>query len=358
MPRTHTRGDPHERDRPGLRGDDTYVRLQTPVGRAMIPPQPRQARTIVIALGGNALQPPGGRGDVYEQFAHTRSSLEPLVAMAREGWRIAVVHGNGPQIGDDLRRNEMARSVLPPLPVGVLVAATEGWIGYMIQQSLKNALERFGVKRDVVTVVTQVVVDRDDPAVQDPVKPIGRVMTEPEARELERDGIPVRETTGGWRRLIASPIPVRIVEHAQIRRLLESGTIVIAAGGGGCPVYVDPRLGIEGLDAVVDKDRAAQVLGGDIDASTLMILTDVDGVYRDFGEPGQELIRELTPAEAGALLASGQLGSGSMAPKVEAALAFVDAGGTAAHIGRLDAGVDVLEGRAGTTIRAVPGRTR
>jgi carbamate kinase len=310
-----------------------------------------RTRTIVMALGGNALQPAGGTGDIYEQFAHTRSSLEPLVALAREGWRIVVVHGNGPQIGDDLRRNEMARSALPPLPVGVLVAATEGWIGYMIQQSLKNALDRFGVKRDVVTIVTQVVVDPDDPASRDPVKPIGRAMDRESAQALEADGVPMRETPNGWRRLIASPIPIRIVEHAQIRRLLESGTIVIAAGGGGCPVFVDPKRGLEGLDAVIDKDRAAQVLGGDIDASAFMILTDVKGVYRNFGEPDQELIREMTVAEARALLDSDELGKGSMAPKVEAAVAFVEDGGTTAHIGRLDVGIDVVEGRAGTTIR-------
>jgi carbamate kinase len=310
-----------------------------------------RTRTIVMALGGNALQPAGGTGDIYEQFAHTRSSLEPLVALAREGWRIVVVHGNGPQIGDDLRRNEMARSVLPPLPVGVLVAATEGWIGYMIQQSLKNALDRFGVKRDVVTIVTQVVVDPDDPASRDPIKPIGRAMDRESAQALEADGVPMRETPNGWRRLIASPIPIRIVEHAQIRRLLESGTIVIAAGGGGCPVFMDPKRGLEGLDAVIDKDRAAQVLGGDIDASAFMILTDVEGVYRNFGKPDQELIREMTVAEARALLDSDELGKGSMAPKVEAAVAFVEDGGRTAHIGRLDVGIDVVEGRAGTTIR-------
>ncbi len=327
-----------------------FARLPVPGVPVMMSRPARQARTIVVALGGNALQPHGGKGDVYEQFAHTRSSLEPLVALAREGWRIVVVHGNGPQIGDDLRRNEIARATLPPLPVGVLVAGTAGWIGYMIQQSLKNALERFGVKRDVVTLVTQVVVDPEDPATREPAKPIGRVMEEETARDLERSGIPVRETTNGWRRLIASPLPLRIVEHAQIRRLVEEGTIVIAAGGGGCPVYMDPKLGIEGVDAVIDKDRAAQVLGGDIDATEFVILTDVDGVYRDFGEPSQCLISRLTVAEARELLASEELGEGSMAPKVEACVAFVEGGGEAAHIGRLDAGLDVVEGRTGTTI--------
>lgn len=317
----------------------------------MMPP-PDRGRTIVVALGGNALQPPGGSGEIHEQFAHTRASLEPLVALAREGWRVAIVHGNGPQIGDDLRRNEAVRDRIPPLPVGVLVAGTAGWIGYMIQQSLQNALDRFGVKRDVVTVITQVVVDRDDPASRDPVKPIGRTMDEVAARALEAEGIPVKETGKGWRRLIASPRPVRIVEHGQIRRLVEAGTIVIAAGGGGSPVYVDPELGIEGLDAVIDKDRAAQVLAGDIDATELLSLTDVDGVFRDFGTDARTLISELTVAGARELLEAGELGSGSMAPKVEAAVAFVESGGHAAHIGRLEAGLDVVEGRTGTTIRA------
>ncbi len=309
------------------------------------------ARTIVVALGGNALQPAGGKGDIYEQFAHTRESLDPLVSLAREGWRIAVVHGNGPQIGDDIRRNEAARNDIPPLPVGVLVAGTEGWIGYMIQQSLQNALDRFGVKRDVVTVITQVVVDRDDPATHEPIKPIGRVVGEEIATRLRDDGVPLREVPGGYRRLIASPKPIRIVEHAQIRRLVEGGTIVIAAGGGGCPVYMDPKLGIEGLDAVIDKDRAAQVLAADIDASELVILTDVEGVYRDFGTPEQELIAEMTAAEARRMIDAGELGKGSMAPKVEAAVAFVEGGGGAAHIGRLDQGLDVVEGKTGTTIR-------
>ena len=317
----------------------------------MMPP-PGANKTIVVALGGNALQPPGGRGDIAEQFAHTRASLEPLVALAREGWRVAVVHGNGPQIGDDLRRNEAVRDRIPPLPVGVLVAGTGGWIGYMIQQSLQNALDRFGVKRDVVTVITQVVVDPEDPASREPVKPIGRVMDEATARALEADGVPVRETDKGWRRLIASPRPIRIVEHGQIRRLVEGGTIVIAAGGGGSPVYIDPELGIEGLDGVIDKDRAAQVLAGDIDATEFVILTDVEGVYRGFGTDEQERLETLTVAEARALLDAGELGAGSMAPKVEAAVAFVEAGGAAAHIGRLEEGLEVVEGRTGTTIRA------
>lgn len=318
----------------------------------MMSPRSRGASTIVVALGGNALQPPGERGDIPDQFAHTRESLEPIVELARAGWHIAVVHGNGPQIGDELRRNELAREVLPPHPVGVLVAATAGWIGYMIQQSLQKTLDYEGVIRDVVTLMTQVVVDPDDPATHEPVKPIGRVLDRAAAEELRRRDIPVGEVKGGWRRLIPSPHPLRILEHLQVRSLVEGGTIVIAAGGGGTPVYIHPKFGIEGLDAVIDKDWAAQVLAGDIGASEFVILTDVEGVYRGFGTSAQELLPELTTTEARDMLGSGELGKGSMAPKVEAAVAFVEAGGTAAHIGRLDQGLDVVQGKLGTTIRS------
>lgn len=309
--------------------------------------------TIVVALGGNALQPPGERGDIHEQFAHTRESLEPIVALAGAGWRIAVAHGNGPQIGDELARNEAAHGELPPLPLGVLVAATAGWIGYMIQQSLQNALARAGVDREVVTLITQVLVDPEDPATREPTKPIGRVMDEARARQLARElGGAVGPSSGGWRRLAPSPRPLRVIESSQVKRLVEAGTIVIAVGGGGTPVYQDPTLGLEGVDAVVDKDRAAQVLAQDIGADVLLILTDVEGVYRGFGTREQELLRELTASEAERLLEAGEFGRGSMGPKVEAAIAFVRGGGRRAHIGRLDQGLPAVHGEAGTTIVA------
>jgi carbamate kinase len=318
----------------------------------MIAHDPAQgAGSIVVALGGNALLPPTERGDIHQQFAHTRESLAPIVALAASGWRIAIVHGNGPQIGDELQRNELARGKLPPLPLGVLVAGTQGWIGYMIQQSLQNALERANVRRRVVTVVTQVVIDPADPALSDPSKPIGRAMQERTARTLERDlGWAVGPSSGGWRRLVPSPRPLEIIERDQIRQLVASGTIVIASGGGGVPVYRDPVLLLEGVDAVIDKDRAAEVLARDIDADALLILTNVDGVYEAFGTPGQRLLGHLTAGEAEALLVKSDLGRGSMAPKVEAAVAFVRGGGRRAHIGRLEQGLDVVNGNAGTTI--------
>jgi carbamate kinase len=311
-------------------------------------------RTIVLALGGNALAQPGEEGTITQQFRHTRESLGAVVELAREGWRIVLVHGNGPQVGNALIRNELARHVVPPLPLGVLVAATEGWIGYMIQQSLQNALRRAGVERQVVTLVTQVLVDPDDPELERPTKPIGRTMDEETARELAAEmGGDVAEVKGGWRRVVPSPIPRSIVERPMIRSLVAEGHLVIAAGGGGCPVYVHPQWGLEGIDAVVDKDRAAAILGRDIGADVLVILTDVECVYRDFGKETQRALRRITVDEAEELLRSGQLGEGSMAPKVEAAASFVRDGGERAVIARLDQGREAVAGEAGTEI--VPG---
>ncbi len=308
-------------------------------------------RSVVVALGGNALLPQGERGDIHQQFAHTRQSLAPIVAMARDGWRIAVVHGNGPQIGDELYRNEKARNDLPPLPLGVLVAGTAGWIGYMIQQSLQNALERDGIERDVVTLITQVVVDPDDPATREPIKPIGRVLDEDVAEAMQRDfNWTLRDDGDGPRRIVPSPVPRDIVESEQIRRLIEGGTIVIAAGGGGTPVYRHEVLRLEGIDAVIDKDRAAAVLARAINAEVLLILSNVDGVYTGWGTEHESKRDTLTVSEAERLLQSDELGKGSMAPKVEAAMAFVKAGGSKAIIARLDQGLAALQGQAGTTI--------
>jgi carbamate kinase len=321
----------------------------------MIPglePGRRDDRTIVVAVGGNALQPEGGRGDIAEQFAHTRESLAAVVALAAEGWRIAMVHGNGPQIGDELLRNECSRDRLPPLPLGVLVAGTAGWIGYMIQQSLQNALEQAGVRRSVVTLVTQVLVDPAE-ARAEPVKPIGRFMDEATAQQVAAEmGWTVGPSGSGWRRLVPSPRPIGIVEAAQIRRLVEQDVIVIAAGGGGTPVYRDPVLRLEGVDAVIDKDRAAEVLAAELEAAVLMVLTNVDGAYRGFGTPQQELLRELRVADAEAMLESGEFGRGSMGPKVEAAVSFIRGGGSRAIIGRLDQGLSAVRGETGTSIVA------
>jgi carbamate kinase len=306
--------------------------------------------TIVIALGGNALQPPGERVTIHDQFRHTRESLAAVVGLARDGWHIALVHGNGPQVGDALDRNELARDRVEPLPLGVLVSATAGWIGYMVQQSLQNALERAGVPRQVLTAITQTEVV-ESAAELEPVKPIGHVLHEGELERYRAAGVPVgRDGAERWRRLAPSPTPVDVVEWPAVRQLVAEGKIVVAAGGGGSPVYRHATLGWEGVDAVVDKDRVAAILGSRLGADTLLILTDVDAVYAEWGTPAQRPLRRLSAREAEALLAGEGLGKGSMRPKVEAAVNFVRAGGARAVIAHLGDGPAALRGETGTTI--------
>jgi carbamate kinase len=313
---------------------------------------PNSGRTAVIALGGNALAPSGAQSSITDQFRHTRESLGPVVDLALDGWHLCLVHGNGPQVGDELLRNELARHAASPLPLGVLVASTAGWIGYMIQQSLENALRRAGSPRDVATVVTQVEVDRADPALVAPTKFIGHAMTEERAAALVAAGETVKaDSRGRLRRVVASPRPQAIHELRVIRRLVDDGTVVVAAGGGGAPIYWDERLdGWEGLDAVVDKDLAAAVLARDLDAGLLLVLTDVDAVYADWGQPTQRRIARLTIAEAEAMDARRAFGEGSMAPKVRAAVDFVRRTGGRAIITELARGREAVRGDAGTAI--------
>jgi carbamate kinase len=221
----------------------------------------------------------------------------------------------------------------------------------MIQQSLRNALDRAGVQRPVVTLVTQVLVDRDDPATFTPRKPVGNTLELEQARALATElGWDIAPAEKGWRRIVPSPIPYGVVESAQIARLVADGTIVIACGGGGTPVYVDERLGFEGVDAVIDKDRAACILARDLGAEALLILTNVDAAYRAWGTPDQQRLERIRASEARSLLAAGEFGQGSMGPKIEAALDFVAAGGARAIIARLDRGLEAVQGRTGTTI--------
>jgi carbamate kinase len=309
--------------------------------------------TIVVALGGNAVAPPAERPTIANQFRHTRESLAPIVEMARRGWKIAIVHGNGPQVGDELLRNEIGRDKLEPLPLGVLVAATAGWMGYMIQQSLGNALRRAGVARGVVTVVTQTLCDANDPRSKEPVKPIGHALDIAQRKSLRRRGVPVaRDGAGRWRRVTPSPRPIAIVESNVLRKLVDTGEIVVTCGGGGPPVYDDPKLLLEGVDAVVDKDRVAAILGRELGADVLLILTDVDAVYRGWRTPAAQPIRRLTLAEAESLLAEAETGEGSMRPKLGAAVEFVQAGGGRAVIAELGSGLEALEGLTGTTVVA------
>ena len=316
-----------------------------------------ERRTAVVALGGNALAPAGEASTVYDQFRHTRQSLAPIVELALSGWSVCVVHGNAPQVGDELVRNEVAREAATPLPLGVLVAATAGWIGYMIQQSLDNALSRAasqgsaGAKRGVATVITQVQVDASDPALRNPTKFIGRALSPDRARELEAEGHVIRpDGHGNLRRVVGSPAPQGICELDAIKTLVRAGMLVVACGGGGAPVYRHPTLGWEGIDAVVDKDLAAAVLARDLDAGLLLILTDVDAVYADWRTPHQRALGQLSIAEAEAMDAAGAFGEGSMAPKIRAAVDFVRRTGGRAIITSLARGQAALRGEAGTTI--------
>jgi carbamate kinase len=261
------------------------------------------------------------------------------------------VHGNGPQVGDELVRNEAARSEASPMPLGVLVAETAGWIGYMLQQCIDNALRRAGSDRRAATVITQVQVDPTDPALTRPTKFIGRPLDPERARELEAEGHVVRpDGRGRPRRVVGSPAPLAIHELPVIRQLVESGVVVIACGGGGAPVYEHPTLGWEGLDAVVDKDLAAAVLARDLGAQLLLILTDVDFVYADWGTPQQRALDRLTVVEAETMDRAGAFGEGSMAPKIRAAVDFVRRTGGRAIITSLEQGRDAVHGRAGTVI--------
>ncbi len=309
--------------------------------------------TAVIALGGNALAPAGEKSTIYDQFRHTRASLGPIVDLAIDGWNVCVVHGNGPQVGDELVRNETARLEASPLPLGVLVAATAGWIGYMVQQSVENALRRANSAREVVTVITQVHVRADDPALKDPTKFIGQTLSAERAEELRREGHVVKaDGRGNLRRVVGSPEPQAIHELGVIKQLVEQGTLVIACGGGGAPIYNDPVKGWEGIDAVVDKDLAAAVLARDLGAHLLLILTDVDAVYADWGTPQQRPLRRLSAEEAEEMDRAGAFGEGSMAPKIRAAIDFARRTGGRAIITELSRGREAVRGEAGTTITA------
>jgi len=310
-----------------------------------------ETRTAVIAIGGNALSPPGERSTIADQFRHTRESLGPIVDLVLDGWRVVVVHGNGPQVGDELVRNEKARSEVAPLPLGVLVAGTAGWIGYMLQQSLENALRKAGSSRDVVTVLTQVEVASDDPALKDPKKFIGHGLSVARARELRGQGHPVKkDAKGHFRRVVGSPKPLAIHELSTIKVLLEQNTLVIACGGGGVPIYRDPALGLEGVDAVVDKDLAAAVLARELGAELFMILTDVDAVYTGWGTDEQREISSMSVAEADKLAKEGAFGEGSMGPKVAAATDYVRRTGGRAIITELSKGRAAVQGVGGTEI--------
>jgi carbamate kinase len=308
-------------------------------------------KKAVIALGGNAIAATG-KEDIHEQFANTRKSLEGIVELIQEGYNLAITHGNGPQVGNALLRVERTIKEIPALPLGVIVADTEGGMGYMIEQSLQNKLHRLDIERNVVTIVTQVVVDPEDPSIIDPTKYIGPFYTEKQAHALsaQYDWVIKEDSGRGFRRLVPSPIPIRIINRHIIQQLVDQGVIVIAAGGGGIPVYIENDGTYEGVDAVIDKDRASAVLARDIRARTLMILTGVENVCLNFKKLDEVKLEKVTLAEARNFLIQGQFPAGSMGPKIEAAIGFLESGGEEVIITSLEKAKPALLGSAGTHI--------
>ena len=311
-------------------------------------------KTAVVALGGNAITRKGEADDIHRQFANTRKSLDPIVELIREGYNLAISHGNGPQVGNALLRVELAKDITPFVPLGVLVADTQGSMGYMIAQSLENRLKREGIHQKVCTVITQVIVDRDDPSIKNPTKFIGQFYSEEEARKLASQlNWVVKDDAGrGWRRVVPSPKPLDIVEGVIIRNLVRGGVIVIAAGGGGIPVYVENDGTYEGVDAVVDKDYASAVLGNAIGAELLIIVTNIDKVYLNFGSPDQKPLDRIAVGEMEKLVHQGHFPYGSMGPKVSAAIKFIKGGGKKVVITSIENAYSAVAGSTGTIIFA------
>ncbi|MBI4321350.1 MAG: carbamate kinase [Chloroflexi bacterium] len=309
-------------------------------------------KTIVVALGGNAILQPHHRGTFEEQYENVRKTCEELVEFVEEGHRIVITHGNGPQVGNIVIMHQCTAGAIPAMPLDVCGAESQGQIGYMIQQNLRNALRKHGINREVVTVTTQVIVDRGDPAFQNPSKPIGLFYSEDYARQaMAETGEKWIEDSGrGWRKVVPSPDPISIVEKETIKALLAASNLVVGAGGGGIPVTVQEDGSLKGVEAVIDKDLAAQRLAADVGAEVLMILTDVRKVALNFQTGQQRDLDVMTLAEAKRYIAEGHFKAGSMAPKVNAAIRFVEGGGEFAVIAAMEEAVEALHGLAGSRL--------
>ncbi len=308
------------------------------------------APTVVVAMGGHAFIRPGERGTYEDHERNARAICAALITLVERGYNLVITHGNGPQVGELLQRNELTRDVLPPLPLDVLVAQTEGSLGYLLQRSLLNELRRRGIERFVVTMITQVLVDADDPAFERPSKPVGPFLAQAEA-ERARDafGWVIGEDAGrGWRRRVPSPKPQRIIQRDTIREAAAAGDIVIAGGGGGIPVAMTEDEGYVGVEAVIDKDLTSAVLATDVSAELLIILTAVDGVYVDFGTPRQRRLGAVTMAECKRYIDDEQFPMGSMGPKVEAIYGFLARGGRRGLITDAASLDEALDGLTGT----------
>ena len=309
-------------------------------------------RLAVVAFGGNALLRPEDRGTQEEQIGRAKQAARWLAEIVRYGYKLLVVHGNGPQVGNILVQAEEASTKIPPQSLDLCVAQTEGSIGFLLQQAIRNRLEAIGLGGEVATVLTEVEVDAADPAFKRPTKPIGPFFTRYRAEALERDlGWTMREDAGrGWRHVVPSPKPLRILNINTIAHMLDTAPVVIAAGGGGIPVVKGRDGQWRGIEAVIDKDYASALLGADLRADLYIVLTGVPKVALDFNKPTQRFVDRMTVAEAEKHMADGQFPPGSMGPKIDSAIQFVKASGRQVLI--TDVGVlrEALEGKDGTLI--------
>ena len=310
--------------------------------------------TLVLALGGNAIQQKGQRGTSEEQRDNVSKAMQSVAELISRGYRVVLTHGNGPQVGTILVQQAEAEAAvgLPAMPMDVAGAMSQGQLGYMMQQCLHNELHKRGITLQIATVVTQVVVDPEDRAFQNPTKPIGPYYSAEKAEELRKKGFTVSDDSGkGQRRVVPSPVPVAIEEIEVIRALVESGALVICCGGGGIPVVRDEAGMLQGVEAVIDKDMGASLLARELRADRLMILTDVERAAINFRKPDQQELSEINVDDARRYIAEGHFGTGSMGPKVRAATDFVEAGGKQAIITHLRSALDALNGKTGTSIR-------
>lgn len=308
-------------------------------------------KKIVVALGGNAILQPKQEATYENQLENVRKSSEVITRLIKKGNKIIITHGNGPQVGNILRQNEIAKDIVPKLPLDVCSAESQGFIGYMIEQTLKNELLKEGLTNSVVTILTTTEVSKDDPAFQNPTKPIGTFYTEEKAKRLaaEKNWIVKEDAGRGWRRVVASPLPIAILNGNIIKRLSDMGEIVIASGGGGVPVIKNEDGMYLGIEAVIDKDRSGFKLAEETESDILMILTDVKNVCVNYGKENEKRLTHMTVDEAKVYVEEGQFAVGSMGPKMEASINFAKQGGLAIICSLEEADL-ALEGLAGTRI--------
>lgn len=290
-------------------------------------------KLAVVALGGNALLRDNEVGTIEEQERNTSDTLENLVHLLKDGYELVITHGNGPQVGNILMRNDAGESLynIAPMPLDVCVADSQGGIGYMIERMMRNILNEHGIRKNIISIISMVVVDPNDEAFQNPSKRIGKIYSHEDAEQLSKlkgwDFKPSTKNNGGWRRVVPSPTPISILNKEIIAQLVRDGNIVITAGGGGIPVYIDESNNVRTVDAVIDKDMTSALLASSIDSHEFYILTDVPFIYKDYGLPTQEKLEFLNYADAQKHLNNGTFGEGSMAPKIKACLKFIENGG-------------------------------